>query len=144
MCICKTNASCEALREAGHLSFHYCLLKHEILLEPHTCFLLACVCFLPILWLCIAYNCSIQFSKFFRRLSYMNGYIHIASSLGRNESELSFRILASRDRIFGTPLLPPLGDMYVEVRVNRRHAIRSDGQSSIVSQRCKSSKCTGL
>src|SRR3990167_2128671 len=39
--------------------FLHCLLKYKTLLEPHTCFLfwlLVCV-FLPILWLCIAYNC---------------------------------------------------------------------------------------
>ena len=73
------------------LLFHYCLLTHEILLEPHMHFLFTCLCvffFLPIVF-GFAYNCSmvnasegnenvfafpserrpykhIQFSKFFR------------------------------------------------------------------------------
>ena len=36
--------------------------------------------------------------------------IHFTSSLGRNENEFSFRILASRDKnFFGTPLHVPFG-----------------------------------
>jgi len=56
----------------------FSLLKHTVLLEPYTCFsifacrilMFVCVFFLPISyhWFCV--QLYIQFSKFFRRLSY--------------------------------------------------------------------------
>ncbi len=77
---------------------NYCLLKYEILLRSHTCFLCyLLVCFTYQLYLVmrtIVYSCVKVLPK-----TFINDYIYVASSLGRNESELSFRILVSREHI---------------------------------------------
>ena len=83
-------------------SSNYCLL---------TCFV--CVCFLPILWLCIAYNQLFSYQCSSKKV-HMN--------------------------FFGTSLPRRSAGPYVEVRVNAQTAIRSDGRAIIGICACTSSE----
>ena len=90
-----------------HLLSHYCLLKHAVLLEPYVCFLLClafavCVLLTNCIWFCVQLFYSVF--KVLPRVS-----IEISAHRSTRLAAVS----------------------YIEVRVNLRQAIRSDGRESI-------------